>query len=106
MGRQQNISEETAKTIDEEVRRLIHEAHITATRILTERRNDLETLASGLMEFETLSGEEIINLLQGVRPVRESAEKEAPPPPRTAVPATGKPRSYGPDPGLAPQPQT
>ena len=107
MGRQQNISEETAKTIDEEVRRLIHEAHVTATRILTDRREDLETLASGLMEFETLSGEEIINLLQGVRPVRESAEKEAPPaPPRTAVPATGKPRNYGPDPGLAPQPQT
>ena len=107
MGRQQNISEETAKTIDEEVRRLIHEAHITATRILTERRTDLETLAEGLMEFETLSGEEIANLLLGVRPVRESTEKEAPPPPpRTAVPATGKPRNYGPDPGLAPQPQT
>ena len=57
------------------------------------------------MEFETLSGEEIVALLQGVRPVREAADKE-PPPPRTAVPATGKPRSYGPDPGLAPQPQT
>src|SRR6201996_6549018 len=106
MGRQQNISEETAKTIDEEVRRLIHEPHMTATRILTERRQDLETLAKGLMEFETLTGEEIVALLQGVRPVREAAEKEAPPPPRTAVPATGKPRSYGPDAGLAPQPQT
>jgi len=107
MGRQQNISEETAKTIDEEVRRLIHEAHETATRILTERRADLETLAGGLMEFETLTGEEIVNLLQGVRPVREAADsKETPPPPRTAVPATGKPRGYGPEAGLSPQPQT
>ena len=105
MGRQQNISEETAKTIDEEVRRLIHEAHVTATRVLTERRADLETLANGLMEFETLSGEEIVALLQGVKPVREVADKEPPPPPRTAVPATGKPRNY-PDAGLAPQPQT
>ncbi len=105
MGRQQNISEETAKTIDEEVRRLIHEAHVTATRVLTDRRADLETLANGLMEFETLSGEEIVALLQGVRPVREAADKEPPPPPRTAVPATGKPRNY-PDAGLAPQPQT
>ncbi|HXT06192.1 MAG TPA: ATP-dependent zinc metalloprotease FtsH [Roseiarcus sp.] len=105
MGRQQNISEETAKTIDEEVRRLIHEAHVTATRILTERRADLETLANGLMEFETLSGEEIVALLQGIRPVREAAEKEPPQPPRTAVPATGKPRGF-PDAGLAPQPQT
>jgi cell division protease FtsH len=105
MGRQQNISEETAKTIDEEVRRLVHEAHVTATRILTDRRADLETLAMGLMEFETLTGDEIVGLLQGVRPVRDVGDKE-PPPPRAAVPATGKPRSYGPDAGLAPQPQT
>ena len=59
------------------------------------------------MEFETLSGEEIVALLQGVRPVREAADNKDPPPaPRSAVPATGKPRPYGPDPGLAPQPQT
>ena len=45
LGRQQNISEATAETIDQEVRRLVHEAHDTATRILTERRADLETLA-------------------------------------------------------------
>ena len=106
MGRQQNISEETAKTIDEEVRRLVHEAHVTATRILTERRADLDTLANGLMEFETLSGDEIVGLLQGVKPVRDADSKEPPPPPRAAVPATGKPRPYGPDAGLTPQPQT
>jgi cell division protease FtsH len=106
LGRQQNISEETAKTIDEEVRRLIHEAHETATRILTERRADLETLAKGLMEFETLTGEEILALLQGVRPVRETTDHEPPPAPRSVAPAAGKPRNYGPDPGLAPQPQT
>ena len=108
MGRQQNISEETAKTIDEEVRRLINEAHITATRILTERRADLETLANGLMEFETLSGDEIQGLLDGIRPIRDAAtpDKE-PPPPRAAVPSTGKPRGYGPEAGtLSPQPQT
>ncbi len=106
MGRQQNISEETAKTIDEEVRRLVNEAHETATRILTERRADLEALANGLMEFETLTGEEILGLLKGVRPTRDTVDKEPPPPPRPAVPATGKPRSFGPDPGLEPQPQT
>jgi cell division protease FtsH len=107
MGRTQNISEETAKTIDEEVRRLVHEAHENATRILTERRADLETLAKGLMEFETLTGDEIVGLLQGVRPVRDAGDKEPPPAPRAAVPATGKPRAYGPEAGgLAPQPQT
>jgi cell division protease FtsH len=107
LGRQQNISEETAKTIDEEVRRLVHEAHETATRILTERRADLDTLAHGLMEFETLTGDEIIGLLKGVRPVRDASDNKEPPPPRAAVPVTGKPRNLGPDaPGLEPQPQT
>ena len=71
LGRQQNISEATAETIDQEVRRLVQEAHDTATRILTERRADLETLSKGLMEFETLTGDEIVGLLQGVKPMRE-----------------------------------
>jgi cell division protease FtsH len=106
LGRQNNISEETAKTIDEEVRRLVHEAHVTASRVLTERRADLDTLASALMEFETLTGEEIIGLMKGVRPVRDVVDNKEPPP-RAAVPVTGKPRSFGPDAGgLAPQPQT
>src|SRR6202142_3244406 len=98
MGRTQNISEETAKTIDEEVRRLVHEAHENATRILTERRDDLETLAKGLMEFETLTGDEIVGLLKGVRPVRDAVDnKEPPAPPRAAVPVTGKQRPIGPE---------
>jgi cell division protease FtsH len=90
------------------VRRLVQEAHETATRILTERRTDLETLAAGLMEFETLTGDEIVGLLQGVRPVRESAtDREPPAAPRAAVPSTGKPRPIGPEAGgLEPQPQT
>ena len=107
LGRQQNISEATAETIDQEVRRLVLEAHDTATRILTERRADLETLAQGLMEFETLTGDEIVGLLKGVRPVRESAAEREPPAPRAAVPSTGKPRPIGPDAGgMEPQPQT
>jgi cell division protease FtsH len=107
LGRQQNISEATAETIDQEVRRLVLEAHDTATRILTERRDDLETLAQGLMEFETLTGDEIVGLLKGVRPVRESAADREPPAPRAAVPSTGKPRPIGPEAGgMEPQPQT
>jgi cell division protease FtsH len=108
MGRQQNISEATAETIDAEVRRLVQQGFDTAMRILTERRADLETLAKGLMEFETLSGDEIVGMLQGRRPVRESADREPPTPPRAAVPASGKTRpALGPDAGgLEPQPQT
>jgi cell division protease FtsH len=108
MGRTQNISEATANTIDAEVRRLVQQGSDTATRILTERREDLETLANALMEFETLSGDELYGLLQGVRPVRDTGDKEPPTPPRPAVPASGKSRpALGPDAGgLEPQPQT
>ena len=102
LGRQQNISEATAETIDQEVRRLVQEAHDTATRVLTERRADLETLANGLMEFETLTGDEIVGLLQGVRPVREfgdrpgaSCSPRAPPCLRPASPGRSVRRPAG-----------
>ena len=73
LGRTQSLSEATQQLIDAEVRRLVQEAYDTATRILTEKRADLETLANGLLEFETLSGDEIVGLLAGKRPVREDA---------------------------------
>ncbi len=108
MGKQQTISEETARKIDSEVRRLVEMGLSEATRILTEKRQDLETLAKGLLEYETLSGEEIIGLLQGRKPVRESADDVAAPLRGSPVPATGvglRPKS-GPEPGgLEPQPQ-
>ncbi|WP_020173338.1 ATP-dependent zinc metalloprotease FtsH [Methyloferula stellata] len=107
MGRQQNISEATSQKIDAEVRRLVEAGHAEATRIITEKRADLEVLAKGLLEYETLSGDEIIGLLQGRRPVREVAEEPAPVrAPTSPVPTTGTSRPRpGPEPGLEPQPQ-
>jgi cell division protease FtsH len=105
MGRTQNLSESTAQKIDMEVRRLVDEGYETARRILTEKKNEFETLAKALLEFETLSGDEIKDLLIGKRPNRESILE--PIGPRTsAVPPAGKPRPRpDPDPGLEPQPQ-
>jgi cell division protease FtsH len=62
-------------------------------------------LAKGLLEFETLIGDEIIDLLNGKKPNRESVLE--PTGPRTsAVPPAGKPRPRpDPDAGLEPQPQ-
>ena len=71
VSRQQNISEATAQKIDAEVRKLVEAGYAEATQILTEKRADLETLAKGLLEFETLTGDEIKDLLDGKRPVRE-----------------------------------
>src|SRR5215469_12929274 len=86
-----NISDETARLIDEEVRKLIEDGETEARRILTEKREDWETIAEALLEFETLSGEEIADLLKGKRPNRESVLE--PSGPRTsAVPPAGKPR--------------
>src|SRR4030095_3008963 len=91
VSRQQNISEETSRKIDTEIRRFVEEVYNEATRILTEKRQDLETLAKGLLEFETLSGDEIQDLLNGKKPNRESV-LEPSTPRASAVPPAGKHR--------------
>jgi cell division protease FtsH len=105
VSRTQNASEATVQKIDSEIRRLVEEGYNQATRILTEKRADLEALAKGLLEYETLTGDEIQDLLKGKKPNRESVLEPATP--RTsAVPPAGKPRPRpDPDPGLEPQPQ-
>jgi cell division protease FtsH len=105
VARTQNVSEATAQKIDSEIRRLVEEGHNEARRMLEEKRGDLELLAKGLLEFETLSGDEIIDLLNGKRPSRESII-EPTTPRSSAVPTAGKgrPRSEPPGP-MEPQPQ-
>jgi len=105
VARQQNISESTAQKIDSEIKRLVEAGYGEANRILTEQRDGLELLAKGLLEFETLTGDEIKDLLKGKRPMRESVIE--PTTPRgSAVPTAGKPRPR-PDSGtggIEPQP--
>jgi cell division protease FtsH len=104
VSRQQNISESTAQTIDAEVRRLVEAGLDEAKRILTDKRGDLEILAKGLLEFETLSGDEIKDLLNGKRPVRESII-EPTGPRSSAVPTAGKGRPRPEAGPMEPQPQ-
>ena len=66
-----NISEETARIIDQEVIRLVEEAETKARKILNENIKDLHTIAKGLLEYETLTGEEIQNLIKGIKPKRD-----------------------------------
>jgi cell division protease FtsH len=75
VARQHNISEETAQTIALEVRKLIDAAFAEANEILTAHRDQLETLAQGLLKYESLSGEEIRNLLAGKPPVRDVGDE-------------------------------
>src|SRR6201993_2192211 len=89
VSRTQNASEATVQKIDSEIRRLVEEGYRQATKILTDKRADLETLAKGLLEYETLTGDEILELLKGKKPNRESVLE--PTTPRTsAVPPAGK----------------
>ena len=107
IGRQQTVSEATAQKIDAEVRRLVEAGLGEATKIITEKRQDLETLAKGLLEYETLTGEEIVELLKGHAPVRDTGDDREPPLRGSPVPTTGVVRPKpGPEAGgLEPQPQ-
>jgi len=91
VARNQNVSEETAKLIDQEVKRLVKAGEGEARRILSERIEDLHTLAKTLLEYETLSGEEIVNAIKGVPPVREDVDARKPAGPTSAVPVSRRP---------------
>ncbi|MCJ8308679.1 MAG: ATP-dependent metallopeptidase FtsH/Yme1/Tma family protein [Rhizobiaceae bacterium] len=88
VAQSKNVSEETAQIIDEEVRRLVDEGFAWAKKILTKRKKDLETLAQGLLEYETLTGSEIDDLLSGKPPARDMGD-DTPPSRGSAVPKSG-----------------
>jgi cell division protease FtsH len=105
VSRTQNISEATAQKIDSEIHRIIDECYAKAKDILTAHLADLNLLARGLLEYETLTGDEIIGLLKGIPPVRTPYEDPVLPPrgEGTSVPVAGKQR--GPGPIITPEPQ-
>ena len=98
----QNVSEATAQIIDQEVRRLIEEAEGQAKRILTEHLDDLHLIAKALLEYESLSNDEISQVLRGEPVVRDDTGGAGSGPDRrrrASVP------SSGPAPGANPEPQ-
>ena len=60
---QKNLSDETARIIDEEVRKIVEIGEETSRKILTKKIDDLHKIAKGLLEYETLSAEDISNIL-------------------------------------------
>ncbi|TPQ52570.1 cell division protein FtsH [Prosthecomicrobium hirschii] len=107
MGQRQNISEATSQTIDREVRRLIDQAYTDARRILTEKHDAFVAVAKGLLEYETLSGDEIKELINGNPPHRDSGDKQSSQR-SSAVPSAGgakrETKTGEPEGGVAPQP--
>ncbi|MGD9866393.1 MAG: ATP-dependent zinc metalloprotease FtsH, partial [Hyphomicrobiales bacterium] len=112
IARQQNLSDETQKLVDEEIHRIVDEGYATAKKIINKHVDQLHTIAKGLLEYETLSGDEIKDLLNGKPPVRDLGDELKPNEPvSSAVPSAGKAkktRKKGGEPdtgGMEPQPQ-
>jgi len=104
-----NMSDRTAQLVDEEIRRIVDESYDRARTILTENIDQLHTLAKGLLEYETLSGDEINRLLRGEPILRDDDRETMAVPPR---PTTGSGRRSSVPPstgqesgGMGPEPQ-
>ncbi len=79
VSRQQNVSEKTAEMIDAEVKRIVLDGYGRARQILTDHADELELLAQALLEYETLSGEEIAKVVKGEAVERPDAADKLPP---------------------------
>jgi cell division protease FtsH len=101
-----NVSEATAREIDGEIKDIIDRAYNKARRLLTENVEELHRLARGLLEHETLSGDEIRTVLRGEPVIRKVVDEPAPESRRASVPTAGRPASAPPPSGgAAPAPQ-
>ena len=104
-----SVSAHTKETIEDEVRRFIKEAYDRAFKILNDRKDDWERLAQGLLEYETLTGEEIERVIRGESPHSGDDDSGSSgamldkKPSLTAIPKT-KPKPKSSDGGLEPEP--
>ena len=91
VAQSKNVSDSTAKIIDEEVRSLSEEAEQNCRKILKDNLEELHIVAKGLLEYETLTGDEIKDLIKGIKPSRDDFEDDSNPQPTnsTSVPKTG-----------------
>jgi cell division protease FtsH len=103
-----NMSDETAKLIDQEVRKLIEDGEASAREVLTTYHDQWEAIAQALLEFETLTGDELRALMDGKQPTRPDDGPSAPK--ASGVPAAGKGAKKhndgGEEPGMEPQPES
>jgi len=101
-----NVSEATAKVIDEEIRRIVDAADIKCREIISKNIDQLHAIANALLEYETLSGDEVKASMRGesiVRPSNDDDRGEPQDGVRSSVPSSGAVKP-GPDPDPEPQP--
>ena len=101
-----SVSAATKELIETEVKRFIDEGYATAYRLIEEHQEEFERLAQGLLEYETLTGEEIQRVIRGEPPhVNEDDDNSdaGSAPSVTAIPKT-RPKQTPPDGGMEPEP--
>ncbi|MDG1004992.1 MAG: ATP-dependent zinc metalloprotease FtsH, partial [Emcibacteraceae bacterium] len=107
VAQSQTISSASAKIIDDEIRDLVESAYKRATKILTDNLEDLHKLGKGLLEYETLSGEEIKDLLAGkVIQQKTEDDDETDGKPAGSVPSTKKRKKKSDNIGSDPIPES
>ncbi len=91
VAQSRNVSEETANAIDKEVKKLIDEATDKCKKILTDHIDELHIVAKGLLEYETLTLNEMKDLINGINPSRDETDDDTnnPKPNPSSVPKTG-----------------
>ncbi|MEQ8935961.1 MAG: ATP-dependent zinc metalloprotease FtsH [Amphiplicatus sp.] len=105
IARTKAISSDTAKLIEDEIKRFVTEGYEKARSILIERRDDWERLSQALLEYETLTGDEIAALMRGEKIVREDPTDTSMTPPPSSVPTAGAPSAERKGPEGFPSPQ-
>ena len=88
LSKRKNMADETALRVDKEIHKIIENAYAETQRILKENRQELDVLAQGLVEYETLSGEEVQALLKGEKIRRATQETVLPA--RSTVPTVSE----------------
>jgi cell division protease FtsH len=91
VNRQKNMSNETAQLIDKEIRRVVEQGYDRAKTVLNEHRDELEALAKALLEYETLSGDEIKRVLAGEQIDRGGSKGPAIPTAGSSIPKAKRP---------------
>jgi cell division protease FtsH len=87
IGEQRDYSEAVAQEIDQEVRRIVHEAHERASDVLTRYREQLDRIAQRLIEVETLDADEFVAVFEGVSDKEPETPESSPPMPGVERPA-------------------
>jgi cell division protease FtsH len=99
-----DYSDEIAREIDDEIRRIVEGAHQTAKSLLNERRDDLERVSKLLLERETIDAKQFVALLDGKAPEEVFADEEEPSQPAPPAPTAERPQREGARPQPRPRP--